>query len=85
MNNYQSKPNLKKKCIQYINSETASYSEAEWIVNYEDGKKCSERSHERILVDNTNKSAVSFFTLLNDLFEQSTIELSKKLKMANKA
>ena len=57
---------MKKNPIRLINAETTLNPEKELIANTNNG----------ILVDDTYKSAISFFTLLNELFEKSTTEFN---------
>jgi len=77
MKNCQSKPKIEENSIQFINAENTKITDLELIVNNLECKRCKETNPDSILVDDKYKTAISFFIILNDLFEKSTNELKE--------
>lgn len=75
MKNCQSKPKIEENSIQFTIAENTKNTDLELIVNNLVRKRGKETNPDSILVDDKYKTAISFFIILNDLFEKSSDEI----------
>ena len=77
MKNCQSKPKFEQNFFQLTNAENTKDTDLELIVNNLKSQRGKETNPDSIPADDEYKTAISFFIILNDLFEKSTNELKE--------